>query len=150
MQEANKAARDVVWLLNNFINLFRNYTEINYTMQNIKYLKIGSIFPTMLLKALNTFFFFFKLKITILEQVAIWCLGLLCHIAECVTEITNRANRRGLAASADIRHSSPQTKEIPTGGRICSSLGMSSLKTRWVRSYCSICSHLYPDSVVSS
>lgn len=59
MQEANKAARDVVWLLNNFINLFRNYTEINYTMQNIKYLKIGSIFPTMLLKALNTFFFFF-------------------------------------------------------------------------------------------
>lgn len=58
MQEANKAARDVVWLLNNFINLFRNYTEINYTMQNIKYLKIGSIFPTMLLKALNTFFFF--------------------------------------------------------------------------------------------
>lgn len=56
MQEANKAARDVVWLLNNFINLFRNYTEINYTMQNITYLKIGSIFLTMLLKALSTFF----------------------------------------------------------------------------------------------
>lgn len=55
MQEANRAARDVVWLLNNLINFFRNYTEINYTMQTITYLKIGSIFLTTLLKALNTF-----------------------------------------------------------------------------------------------
>lgn len=78
MQEANKAARDVVWLLNNFINLFRNHTEINYTMQNITYLKIGSVFLTMLLKALNT------LKKIKDNYLRISSLGILHHTAECV------------------------------------------------------------------
>lgn len=63
MQEGSKAARDVVQLLK-FINLFGNFTEINYTMQNITYLKIGSIFLAILLKALNSFK---KLIIAILE-----------------------------------------------------------------------------------
>lgn len=63
MQEASKAARDAVQLLK-FINLFGNFTEINYTMQNITYLKIGSIFLAILLKALNSFK---KLIIAILE-----------------------------------------------------------------------------------
>lgn len=52
MQEANKAARDVVWLLNNFIN-FRKYTEINYMLQNIMYLKQAPIFLRILIKALR-------------------------------------------------------------------------------------------------
>lgn len=42
----------MVWLLNNFIN-FRKYTEINYTVQNIMYLKQASIFLRMLIKALR-------------------------------------------------------------------------------------------------
>lgn len=52
MQEAKKAARDVVWLFNNFIN-FRKYTEINYTVQNIMYLKQASIFLRTLIKPLR-------------------------------------------------------------------------------------------------
>lgn len=42
----------MVWLLNNFINS-RKYTEINYTVQNIMYLKQASIFLRMLIKALR-------------------------------------------------------------------------------------------------
>lgn len=53
MQEANKAARDVVWLLTNFISLFRNYTEINYTMQNITYLKNRFYFSHNVIKSFN-------------------------------------------------------------------------------------------------
>lgn len=122
-------------------------TQINYTMQDITYLKIGSIFHHNIIKSFKH----------ILKKKKDNYIGISSNLLPmpfvspnwtCSLD-TNRANRRGLAAPADTHHTSPQTKKIPTGKKYCSSIQTSSLK-KWDRNCCSNCSHSYPDSAVPS